>query len=133
MEGSNYSSFLSEVAVNHLKKARGEIWPKRSERRNNTKKPYQDEDKKSAINKKNNSQIKKPHLKMIPIKRQLPFNFEQKKKKRKKKMSPDSFKNVNNKMCLQIIYILYIWINLALNNLQWLICHKTKPNQIIYI
>ena len=25
------------VAVNHLKKARGEIWPKRSERRNNTK------------------------------------------------------------------------------------------------
>ena len=29
--------FLSEVAVNHLKKARGEIWPKRSER-NNTKK-----------------------------------------------------------------------------------------------
>ena len=44
MEGSNYwgygygySAFLSEVAVNHLKKARGEIWPKRSERRNNTK------------------------------------------------------------------------------------------------
>ena len=36
--------------VNHLKKARGEIWPKRSERRNNTKN-YQDEDKKSAINK----------------------------------------------------------------------------------
>ena len=35
---------------NHLKKARGEIWPKRSERRNNTKN-YQDEDKKSAINK----------------------------------------------------------------------------------
>ena len=39
-----------EVAVNHLKKARGEIWPKRSESRNNTKN-YQDEDKKSAINK----------------------------------------------------------------------------------
>ena len=35
---------------NHLKKARGEIWPKRSERRNNTK-SCQDEDKKSAINK----------------------------------------------------------------------------------
>ena len=33
-----------------IKKARGEIWPKRSERRNNTKN-YQDEDKKSAINK----------------------------------------------------------------------------------
>ena len=32
------------------------------------KKNYQDEDKKSAINKKINSQIKKPHLKMIPIK-----------------------------------------------------------------
>ena len=31
-------------------------------------KNYQDEDKKSAINKKINSQIKKPHLKMIPIK-----------------------------------------------------------------
>ena len=36
---------------NHLKKARGKIWPKRSERRNNEKKTYQDEDKKSAINK----------------------------------------------------------------------------------
>ena len=30
--------FLSEVAVNHLKKARDEIWPKRSEWRINTKK-----------------------------------------------------------------------------------------------
>ena len=27
---------LIGIAVNHLKKARGEIWPKRSERRNNT-------------------------------------------------------------------------------------------------
>ena len=36
---------------NHLKKTRGEIWPKRCERRNNTKKPYQNEDKKSATNK----------------------------------------------------------------------------------
>ena len=45
---------LSEVAVNHPKKARSKIWPKRSERRNNNnkkKKNYQDEDKKSAINK----------------------------------------------------------------------------------
>ena len=50
--------------LNPLKKARGEIWPKRSEE----KKTYQDEDKKSAINKKINSQIKKPHLKIIPIK-----------------------------------------------------------------
>ena len=35
----------------------------------------------------------------------------------------------------QILYI-YIYIykeDLALNNLQWLICHKTLPNQIIYI
>ena len=23
--------------------------------------------------------------------------------------------------------------DLALNNLQWLICHKTEPNQIIYL
>ena len=29
--------FLSEIAVNHPKKARAEIWPKRSDRRNNTK------------------------------------------------------------------------------------------------
>ena len=29
---------LSDVAVNHLKKAKGEIWPKRNERRNNIKK-----------------------------------------------------------------------------------------------
>ena len=43
---------LFAVAVNHLKKARGEIWTKRSERRNNIKKTnFQDEDKKSAINK----------------------------------------------------------------------------------
>ena len=32
------SAFLSEVAVNHLKKARGEIWPKRSEEETTTKK-----------------------------------------------------------------------------------------------
>ena len=55
MEGSNYwgirlqdSAFLSEVAVNHLKKARGEIWPKRSEKKHK-KIDYQDDDK---INKK---------------------------------------------------------------------------------
>ena len=35
----------------------------------------------------------------------------------------------------QIIYFRYIMYkeNLALNNLQWLICHKTQPNQIIDI
>ena len=37
-------------------------------------------------------------------------------------------------MCLQIIYIIYMYKeNLALNNLQLLICHKTQPNQIIDI
>ena len=41
------SAFLSDVAVNHLKKVRGEIWPKFSEKNN---KNYQDEDKKSTIN-----------------------------------------------------------------------------------
>ena len=37
-------------------------------------------------------------------------------------------------MCLQIIYLLYMYKqDLELNNLQWLICHKTQPYQIIYI
>ena len=32
------------------------------------------------------------------------------------------------------IYLIYIYKeDLALNNLQWLICHEIKPNQIIYI
>ncbi len=32
------------------------------------------------------------------------------------------------------IYLIYMYKeHLALNNLQWLICHKTQPNQIIYI
>ena len=35
-------------------------------------------------------------------------------------------------MCLQIIYDTYKE-DLALNNLQGLICYKTQPNQIIYI
>ena len=34
-----------------MKKARGEIWPKRSEEETKNKKTKQDEDKKSAINK----------------------------------------------------------------------------------
>ena len=33
------SAFLSEVAVNHLKMARGEIWPKRSEKKKKKKLP----------------------------------------------------------------------------------------------
>ena len=32
------------------------------------------------------------------------------------------------------IYLIYMYKeDLALNNLQWLICQKTQPNQIIYI
>ena len=32
------------------------------------------------------------------------------------------------------IYLIYMYKeDLALNNLQWLICHKAQPNQIIYI
>ena len=35
-------------------------------------------------------------------------------------------------MCLQIIYLIYMYKEcLLLNNLQWLICHKTKPTQTI--
>ena len=46
-------------------------------------------------------------------------------------MSSGSFKNVIHKMCLEIIYLQYIYKqDLALNNLQWLICYKTKQNQI---
>ena len=48
-------------------------------------------------------------------------------------MSSGSFKNVINKMCLETIYLIYVdEKNLALNDLQWLICHKTniKPNQM---
>ena len=43
-----------------------------------------------------------------------------------KTMSSGSFKNVITKMCLEVLYILYKQ-DLAFNNLQWLICHKTKP------
>ena len=55
-----------------------------------------------------------------------------------KKMSSNSLKNVIYKMCLEIMYISNIFIyiykqDLALNNLQGLICYKTQPNQIIYI
>ena len=47
-------------------------------------------------------------------------------------MSSGSFKNVIYKMCLEIIYLIYIYKDLALNNLQWMIYHKTQPNQILY-
>ena len=45
-------------------------------------------------------------------------------------MSSDSFKNVINKMYLRIIFYTYK-ADLALNNLQWLTCHKTKPIRLV--
>ena len=47
-------------------------------------------------------------------------------------MSSDSFKYIIYKMRLEIIHNIYK-IELALNNLQWLISHKTQTNPIIYI
>ena len=48
-------------------------------------------------------------------------------------MSSGSFKNVINKMCLEILYLIYMYKkNLALNDLQWSICHQTKLNQFIH-
>ena len=47
-----------------------------------------------------------------------------------KKMSSDSLKNVIYKMCLEIMYLIYLYKkDLALNNLQGLMCHKTKSNK----
>ena len=44
-----------------------------------------------------------------------------------KKMSSGSFKNVISKMCLEIIYLICMYKkDLTLNNLQRLICYKTK-------
>ena len=52
----------------------------------------------------------------------------------REKMFSGSFKNDIYKMYLEIIYLIYMYKqDLGLNNLQWLICHKTQPNQIIYI
>ena len=43
------------------------------------------------------------------------------------KNSLGSFKNIINKMCLQITYLIYMYLeDLALNSLQCLICHKTQ-------
>ena len=42
-------------------------------------------------------------------------------------MSSGSFENDINKMCLQIMYLIYMYKEeLALNDLQWLICIKTN-------
>ena len=39
-----------------------------------------------------------------------------------------------HKMCLEIIYLIYMYKeDLALNNLQGLICQKTQPNPIYLI
>ena len=43
-------------------------------------------------------------------------------------MSSGSIKNVIYKMCLEIIYLIYMYKKIwHLKNLQWLICHQTKP------
>ena len=45
-------------------------------------------------------------------------------------MSSVLSKDVIYKMCLEIMYLIYMYKkNLALNYLQWLICNQTKPNQ----
>ena len=44
------------------------------------------------------------------------------------------FRNYYLKIVHLQIYLIYMYKqDLVLNNLQWLISHKTKPNQIIYI
>ena len=46
-------------------------------------------------------------------------------------MSSGSFKNVIYKMCLEIMYLIYMHEKeLTLNNLHGLICHKTKSKQL---
>ena len=46
-------------------------------------------------------------------------------------MNLGSFKNLINNVFTNHIYSIFMnKEDLALNNLQWLICHKTKPNNI---
>ena len=48
-------------------------------------------------------------------------------------MCSGSFKNIVYNTRLEIIYLIYMYKkDMALNNLQWLICHKTNPSQTIY-
>ena len=51
------------------------------------------------------------------------------------KISPGSFKKCYlQNVFINPIYSIYVYKeDLALNNLHWLICHKTQPNQILYI
>ena len=47
-------------------------------------------------------------------------------------MSSGLLNNAINKICLQDIYLEYMHQeDLALNNLQWLICHKTQPTKLL--
>ena len=49
------------------------------------------------------------------------------------KMSSGSFKNIINKMCLEIIDVIYMYReDLALNNLQGLRYHKPKQANWVY-
>ena len=44
------------------------------------------------------------------------------------------FKNIINKICLQIIYLFYMnKQDLSFNNLLWLICYKTQQSQTINV
>ena len=48
----------------------------------------------------------------------------------RQKISSDSFQNVIYKTYLEIIYLIYTYKkDLALNDLQWLICYKTERNK----
>ena len=49
-------------------------------------------------------------------------------------MTSHLFKNVISKIITNDMYLIYKYKqDSALNNLQRMICHKTQPNQIIYI
>ena len=44
------------------------------------------------------------------------------------------YKGFQQNLLTNHIYLIYMYKkDLAIGNLQWLICHKTKPKQIIYI
>ena len=55
------------------------------------------------------------------------FNYVQ-------KISSGTLKMLSTNDFTNRIYLIYMYKqDLALNNLQWLICHKTQPNQILHI
>ena len=52
----------------------------------------------------------------------------------KKKWAQAHVKMLSKNVYRNHIYLIYMYKeDLVLNNLQWLICHKTQPKQIIYI